>query len=46
MQPGGSQMFNGDSGYGNSASSVTGADGPGTPRLLWWIFPVTVWHWN
>jgi hypothetical protein len=37
-------MWNGDSGYGDSASSVTGADDLGTPPLLWWIFPVVVWR--
>jgi hypothetical protein len=38
-------MWNGDSGYGAAgAASVTGADKPGGPPLLWWIFPVVVWR--
>jgi hypothetical protein len=37
-------MLNGDSGYGGSGNSVTGADKPGGPPLLWWIFPVVVWR--
>jgi hypothetical protein len=37
-------MLNSSSNYGSNASSVTGADGPGVPPLLWWIFPVQVWR--
>jgi len=36
-------MWNGDSGYGECANSVTGADKPASRALLWWVFPVSVW---
>jgi hypothetical protein len=38
-------MLNGNSAHGDStANAVPGADGARTGRLLWWIFPVTVWR--
>jgi hypothetical protein len=36
-------MLNGADGYGNSATTVTGAERPPTMTIPPWAFPVTVW---
>lgn len=37
--------YSGNSGYGDSmGNSVTGAEKPPGPNLVWWVFPVVVWR--